>query len=398
MSGQIFTSFHPGSHARRSVPASAWRTATAVALLFPFLLCVSRGQSQAPPHYKEVEFTTFLGQHRDEDITDSMNRRGQIAGRLEYIDQKTARLVDRAFLWRDGRVTWLSPPPGFLYSTALAQNESGLVVGQVSGGPATSGKKAACEWVGGRPRLLPTRHPGDSIAEAVNARGDMVGSYRVSSSHSQSDHACLWKHGGGFLDLGPVSGLPMGRRGTGWFAKNINDHGQVWGYVVGAVTNQSGPTPVFWEKGRARPATPQDGRRIFEITNRWGQVLRGSTLVSGGRAIPLLWQGRAAHGSALNDSGDVVGGMPAVKLNLPPWAQRSDYDNHAFLYREGRMYDLNGLVVKRAGEVLTEAIGTDDAGRILVWGRNRLILLFPDQAGLGRMRGPKKGSASGTLP
>ncbi len=390
MNGQMFRSIRMAG-ARRNAVAAA---------MFPLLLCAGRGQSQSPPpHYRVVEFTTFLGRHHDENVTASMNRRGQVAGCLEYMDQKTARLMDRALLWRDGKVTWLSPPPGFLHGIALAQNESGLVVGQVrNDGSAGGGKKAACEWAGGKPRLLPTPHPGDSIAMAVSARGDVVGGYSASSPRGQADHACLWKHGGGFLDLGPVSGLPAGRRGTGWVATNINDQGQVWGHVVGANYNQAGPTQVFWERGGARPSTPQDGRRIFEITNRRGQVLRGSTLLSGGRAIPLLWQGRDAYGSDLNDLGDVVGGMPAVKLNLSPMIQRSNYDSHAYLYRAGRMYDLNGLVVQRAGEVLTEAVNIDNAGRILVWGRNRLVLLLPDRAGLRRMGGPKKGPASGTLP
>ena len=172
-------------------------------------------------------------------------------------------------------------------------------------------------------------------------------------------------------------GLLARKLGTGWVATAINHQGQVWGRVVGGNEGQAGPTRVFWEKGRAWRATPQDERRLSEVTNRRGQVLRGSMLVSGGRATPLLWKGRAAHGSDLNDLGDVVGGMPAVKLKLSPWVQRSDFDDHAFLYRAGQMYDLNALVPLGAGEVLTEAVNIDDAGRILVWGRNRPLLLLP---------------------
>jgi len=383
---------------RRPARSVARCGAIAAALLTPFLLAATRGQSSLPPtHYSLVDFSLLLGSHHDGSVSiASMNRSGQVAGYLEYADAKTTQGADRAFVWRDGRVTWLPPLPGFSHSAALAQNQEGVVVGKVRsdwrvgqvpsrwrmarvGGrseDAGSGTRA-CEWVNGRPRLLGTGHSGNSVAMAINARGDVVGGYSTPSSHGHDDHACLWRYGGGFLDLGPVVGLPARERGTGWVATSINSQGEVWGRVTGANVGQAGPTRVFWKKGRARPATPQDEQRMAEVRNRRGQVLRGSELVSGGQATPLLWKGRAAFGSDLNDLGDVVGGMPAIKLNLGPFVQRSDYDSHAFLYRAGRMYDLNDLVSQGAGEVLTQAVNIDDAGRILVWGRNRPLLLFP---------------------
>ena len=299
-------------------------------------------------------------------------------GYLEYLDPTTTHLTDRAFVWRAGTITWLPLLLGYSHSVAQAQNQSGWVVGQVRRNSQSMGNgAAACEWVHDRPHLLKTGYPGGSVAMAINACGDIVGGCTVQTAQGHVDHACLWKHGGGFLDLGPVVGLPARKRGTGWVATNINDQGLISGRVLGAVTNQAGPTRVFWEKGHARCETPQDDQRITKVTNRRGQILRGSTLVAGGKAVPLLWKGRAAYGSDINDFGDIVGGMPAVKLNLPPWVQHSDYDSHAFLYRAGRMYDLNALVPSRTGEVLTDSLNIDNAGRILVLGRNKLLLLVP---------------------
>jgi probable HAF family extracellular repeat protein len=369
---------------RQAKPVTKLRTIT-LALLVSLLASATQGQTLPPPtRYKVVDLSTLIGFHRDGTIPDiSLNRQGQVMGQLEYNDPKTTPPADRSFVWRDGKITWLPPLLGYSDSVAHAQNQSGWIVGQVRRNSQSINSQnigngaAACEWVHGKPHLLKTGHPGTSVAMAINARGDVVGGYTVQTAQSHADHACLWKHGGGFLDLGPVAGLPARKRGTGWVATNINDNGQILGYVLGAVTNQAGPTWVFWEKGHARRETPQDNQRMTGVTNRRGQRLRGSTLVSGGKATSLLWKGKAAYGSDLNDFGDVVGGLPADKLKLSPWAQRSDYDYHAFLYRAGRMYDLNDLVPSRTGEVLTDALNIDNAGRILVRDSHKPLLLVP---------------------
>lgn len=361
---------------RLTSSAARWG-AIAAALLGPSLLAAAGGQSPPPPpRYVLFDFNTLLGAHRDGSVSiASMNKSGQIAGHLDWTDPEATQGNERAFVWRDGKVAWLPPLPGFSQSAALAQNQNGLVVGQVQ-----SDRHAtrACEWVNDRPRPLVTGHPGDSVAMAINARGDVVGGYSSPAAHGHEDRACLWRHGGGFLDLGPVVGLSTRRRGTGWIATSINERGEIWGRVTGdKEATQAGPTRVFWKAGHARPAEPQDGRPESEVRNHRGQVLRGSALVSGGKAAPLLWKGRPARGSDLNDRGDVVGGMDAVKLGLSPMAQRYGYDTHAFLYRAGRMYDLNDLIKQGTGEVLTDAVNIDGAGRILVWGRNRPLLLLP---------------------
>lgn len=165
----------------------------------------------------------------------------------------------------------------------------------------------------------------------------------------------------------------------------INDQGQVLGEVIGSGEGQAGPVLVFWEKGHARVATAQDSHSMLQlmlqVKNAHGQMLRGAELVSEGKAVPLRWSGRAAHGWDLNDAGQVVGGMPAVKLNLSLRAQRSSFDDHAFLWEAGQMQDLNGMIPPTAGLVLNEALNIDNQGRILVWASRRMtdgpLLLVP---------------------
>lgn len=120
---------------------------------------------------------------------------------------------------------------------------------------------------------------------------------------------------------------------------------------------------------------------MFQVKNGHGLMLRGAELVSQGKVVPLRWLGRMAHGLDLNDAGQVVGGMPTVKLNLPSSAQRPPYDDHAFLWEAGQMHDLNEVIPPTVGLILNEAMNIDNQGRILVWAGRRMadgpLLLVP---------------------
>ena len=370
---------------------------TVAALAFP--LPPVHSQTPAPfqtpihiPRYSLVNLTAIGGPHPYGRVSvASLNKSGQIAGYFNDINAKTSLLTSQAFVWKDGKTTLLPPPQGFAYSTAEAQNDAGLVVGQAHndltevkvGGKMVQkgGDSCACVWESGVPRRLTTGRPGDSGATAINGQGDVVGDYIVHVGSRYTEHACLWKRGGGFLDLGPTPPSSGKKPSLGWGAVSINDQDQVLGQMAGGGEGQAGPTLVFWEKGRARLATAQDRRLFRQVRNGRGQVLRGDELLSQGVVIPLRWLGRSAQGLDLNDAGQVVGAMPAVKLKLPPQAQRSAYDYHAFLWQGGQMLDLNGLIPPSAGLVLETAMNIDDQGRILVWASRRMadgpLLLVP---------------------
>ncbi len=60
---------------------------------------------------------------------------------------------------------------------------------------------------------------------------------------------------------------------------------------------------------------------------------------------------------ALNNSNEVVG-----------WSQIASGAQHAFLYANGAMTDLNSLIPVSSGIVLTSAVGIDAAGEIVAYG------------------------------
>jgi probable HAF family extracellular repeat protein len=63
--------------------------------------------------------------------------------------------------------------------------------------------------------------------------------------------------------------------------------------------------------------------------------------------------------NALNNSNQVVG-----------WSQTASGAQHAFLYSNGTMQDLNRLIPPLSGITLTSAVGIDGSGRIVAYGTN----------------------------
>jgi len=77
-------------------------------------------------------------------------------------------------------------------------------------------------------------------------------------------------------------------------------------------------------------------------------------------AIPLgNLGGASAVANALNNSNQVVG-----------WSQIASGAQHAFLYTNGSMQDLNSLIPSSSGFVLTSAVGINSAGEIVAFGTN----------------------------
>ncbi|MGO9471324.1 MAG: HAF repeat/PEP-CTERM domain-containing protein [Isosphaeraceae bacterium] len=79
---------------------------------------------------------------------------------------------------------------------------------------------------------------------------------------------------------------------------------------------------------------------------------------SGGTALGTLG-GASAFANALNNSNDVVG-----------WSLTASGAQHAFLYANGTMQDLNLLIPPLLGITLVSAVGVDSAGDIVAYGTN----------------------------
>jgi probable HAF family extracellular repeat protein len=85
--------------------------------------------------------------------------------------------------------------------------------------------------------------------------------------------------------------------------------------------------------------------------------------------------GGSSYAYGVNDSGEVVG-----------YSWLADGEQHAFLYDDGKMLDLNSLIPANSGWELLDAYGINDAGQItgegLYNGQLSAFLLTDPPAGL----------------
>jgi probable HAF family extracellular repeat protein len=162
-----------------------------------------------------------------------------------------------------------------------------------------------------------------SEAFAINASGQVVGDATTANA-SQGDHAFLYSNGS-MLDLGTLGGAAS-------LAYGINASGQVVGYATTANTSLTGH-PFLYSNGSMLDLGTLGGEASYAFT--------------GG--------GNGANG--INASGQVVG--EALTASLA---------EHAFLYSNGSMTDLNSLLPPDSGWTLQYASAINDAGQIVGYG------------------------------
>jgi probable HAF family extracellular repeat protein len=152
-----------------------------------------------------------------------INNAEQIVGYIDRDDDLTFSEGDReAFIWQDGAFRTLDHLPGYTSSTAVAINETGLVVGW--SGDVTGSVSRAALWSGARVTELATLGSDiNSQALDVNDRGQVVG---WSSNAAGETRAVFWQDSV-VMDLNSL--LPAG---SGWQlieARGINNRGMVVG-------------------------------------------------------------------------------------------------------------------------------------------------------------------------
>lgn len=233
------------------------------------------------------------------------------------------------FVYSSGRYAALPPLPGDSRSAPMAINDSGLVTGS-SRAAATS---HAAVWNGGKVSSLGSL-PGarDSFASSVNRNGVAAGSSDVGppdARGSTRQHAVIYKEGR-VIDLGAYG---LGQS-TG---SAINDAEQVVGFMQ----------------------TP-------------GGDLHGF-LYSSGKVTDLgTLGGKGSEAWAINSSGHVVGSSLVDSGN----------SSRAFLYRDGKMVNLNSYLPSGSGWTLFQAQAINDRDQIVGTGidpsgRTRVWLLTP---------------------
>ncbi|HXM12521.1 MAG TPA: hypothetical protein VN946_21395 [Terriglobales bacterium] len=243
------------------------------------------------------------------------------------------------FAWQDGVMTALPPLAGGYDSYAAGVSNSGQVVGWAEDGildPTCNNAPPASQFLQFEaviwgPKLdeitqLPP-YPGDpdSAATAINDRGWVIGISGLCSNAvggASAEHALLWEDGKP-IDLGNIGG-------RAWNTPvSLNNHGQIVGFANTSGDRNAGLKP-----------------NAFLWTQSAGMV-----------PLPLLEGDKTSAAYDINEEGQIVG-----VSNGPldgPVGQR------AFLYENGMMMDLNGLIQPDSSLYLLLAQGINDSGEIV---------------------------------
>lgn len=239
-----------------------------------------------------------------------INNVGQVVGR--YLSGNS---IDNAYLWENSQRTDLGYNGG-ISSNANDINDAGQIVGLFK---TASDKFNPFLWENGTMIDLGTLGFNGG-ARAINNQGQVVGFSGLSLGIT---HAFIWDKNNGMRDLGTLS--PDYKDNI---AYDINDAGQ----AVGASSNST-------------------IRQVHATLWSNGEVINLGTL--GGN------QGTAV---AINNKGQVVG-IDTTTGNGGV--------THAFIWEDGKMADLNSLVINGSGWLLQQVSDINEKGQILGQGIKR---------------------------
>ena len=214
-----------------------------------------------------VDLGTLPG--HDFSHANGINDRGEIAG-LSFTGGAPAHLV----LWRDGGIVDLGPLPTGPSVTGI--NNRRQIVGYVVNDLGVR----AFVWQNGDFTYLPPLAPGgDTFAQAINNRGDIVGA--ATRFPGGFLRAVLWRDGT-IVDLGVLPG------GVGSMARGLNDKGQVVGWSEDSTGAHHG---FLWEAGEMLELPPFPGGRYAgpEAINDHGLVVGGSTTADSFIVRATMW-------------------------------------------------------------------------------------------------------------
>lgn len=302
-----------------------------------------------------------------------INLSGQVTG---YASFKSGG--SNVFLYSGGKMTSLGNLGG---GSAIGQaiNSSGQVAGYST---TSQGSYNGFISINGKLESVGFLACCYSDAEGVNDLGQVTG---ASSTANGDIHPYLWTNGK-MKDLGT---LPGGSFPGAWnTGEAVNNSGEVvgWGYGDG------GFFAILWSNGKIENLGSLGGglSQAFAI-NDAGQITGQAYITGGIGADAFLYDngvmqdlgtitspsggnGQYAYGLGLNNNGVVVG-ESTYQTN------GTGIVYHAFVYRNGKMQDLNHLIPAKSGWVLSTAYAINDAGQITGYGtlknQQRAFLLTP---------------------
>ena len=288
----------------------------------------------------------------------------------------TCFILPQAATWDAGN--GLTPLPflaGFNEARVHGLNSIDEVVGSQFSSTLTW---RAVIWQNGVPSRLPD-WPGTtlSVAFGLNKNGWITG-YWGNGIIGPGNAAIIWKPDGSMVNLNDDLA------GNSSHGLDINDHGEVTGWF-GALVN---PQPYFWDSGQVTelPLIPGGTKSKGLAINNQSQVagtawipIEGSSSLA---ARAFFWDGLSTidlgtlpgfDNSAANDINDV---SQIVGVSSVP-------GNHAFLWRDGVMTDLNSYLPASFDGVSMTATAINRNGDILLTGGGVAVILSPVGSGPG---------------
>ena len=289
----------------------------------------------------------------------------------------------RAVLWKQGKILNLGTLDGGHESVALAVNSRGQVAGFATNGvmdPSSllgfSTQTRAFLWQNGRMQDLGALdNSSDAVALLINEPGQVVGqSYTDSSTSptpfcniefSRTLHGFFWENGT-MTDIGTLGGSCT-------FTYAMNNRGQVIGQstLAGDVTSH----PYIWDRGTMTDLGTVGGSYGYATwINDAGDVVGTATEVGDEALLAFLWKDGVVErlgslpgdscsaANAINSKDQVVGASGFSSPFFP--ACTGDMVEHAFLWQNGTMVDLNAFVPPDSDLTLSEAVFINDAGVI----------------------------------
>src|ERR1051326_5412225 len=241
-----------------------------------------------------------------------INKKSQVVGSSWNVNESFKR---HAFRWTNGVMTDLGTLGGS-YSAAMGINDSGDVTGRSIINDST-GVYHGFIWKNGLMTDLGTLGIG-SEADGINNSGQIAGSSEINDTIK---HAFLWQNGS-LSDLGTLGGNISDARG-------INNRGE----IVGTST-------------------------LDRYSGSLGYIASGGGMTGlGFIAAPDIYPG-SSGATAINDSSEVVGGSSWSRL------LQGNY-NHAFVWKDGIMTDLNSVTDTTGGWEILQATAINNRGDIL---------------------------------
>lgn len=307
----------------------------------------------------------------------AINDEGQVVG-YSQTDWLPFKAGHHAFLWQNGMMSDLGSLGG-TYRAACGINNLGQVVGYSQ---TNDGTDHAFLWQDGTITDLGTRGGKDtgSVACGINDAGQVVGmsysgsGYYLGSWPTSYHHAFLW-------EKGTITDLENLTNKYDTFIFDINNAGQVVG-ILKEIDKRSFPSGFLWQDGVVTKIGPFESVDV----NNSGQIAATSLGQIIGTSFnsrhAALWQintitdlgtigGSNSHAFGINDAGTVVG-YSKTKNHL---------NNHAFVWRDGIMKDINDLLPANSGWELISALDINNNGQIVGFGkfngRDKAFLLTP---------------------